>query len=107
VQQTQMGFPQAPTGPQMGQPVYQSMPPPAYAKPHHGPMILTFGILSLLCCVPLGIAAWIMGAMDLNEMNAGRMDRTGFSQTQAGLVCGAIGTVLGTLWFLASLATTP
>ena len=57
-------------------------------------MILIFGILGLLVCGPLGIAAWIMGNNDLKEMAAGTMDPSGRGTTQAGKICGMIATIL-------------
>ncbi|MFA5191591.1 MAG: DUF4190 domain-containing protein [Verrucomicrobiia bacterium] len=63
-------------------------------KPHRGTLILVFGILSLVFCAPLGIAAWIMGNGDLKQMDAGTMDPSGRSNTNAGRICGIIGTVL-------------
>jgi hypothetical protein len=63
-------------------------------KPHRGTMILILGILGLVVCGPLGIAAWIMGAGDLKEMDAGTMDPSGRGATQAGKICGIIATVL-------------
>lgn len=64
-------------------------------KPHRGTLILVFGILSLVVsCFPLGIAAWIMGNGDLKQMDAGTMDPSGRSNTNAGRICGIIGTVL-------------
>jgi|DewCreStandDraft_4_1066084.scaffolds.fasta_scaffold00609_31 serine/threonine-protein kinase len=81
-----------------------AMPPGVFVRPHRGGIILTLGILGLLCCVPLALAAWLMGSSDLNEINAGRMDRAGYGMTQAGMICGIIGTVVGILWFFLSLA---
>ena len=63
-------------------------------KPHRGTLILVLGILGLVVCAPLGIAAWIMGAGDLKEMDAGTMDPSGRGVTQAGKICGIIGTIL-------------
>jgi hypothetical protein len=63
-------------------------------KPHRGTMILVFGILGLVICGPLGIAAWIMGGNDLKEMDAGTMDPAGRGNTQAGKICGIIATIL-------------
>jgi hypothetical protein len=63
-------------------------------KPHRATMILIFGILSLIACAPLGIAAWVMGSGDIKEMDAGRMDPSGRSTTNAGKICGMIGTIL-------------
>lgn len=69
--------------------------------PHRGGLILTFGILSwvgCLVCVALnigfGIAAWVMGRTDLAAMRAGRMDPSGESSTQAGMILGMINVIL-------------
>lgn len=63
-------------------------------KPHRGTLILVFGILSIVFCQPLGIAAWIMGSGDLKQMDAGAMDPSGRSNTNAGRICGIVGTIL-------------
>lgn len=63
-------------------------------KPHRGTLILVLGILGLVLCAPLGIVAWIMGKGDLREMDAGAMDPTGRSLTNAGKICGLIATIL-------------
>jgi predicted Zn finger-like uncharacterized protein len=63
-------------------------------QPHRGPLILTLGILGLVVCIILAPFAWIMGNHDLAEMRSGRMDREGEGQTNAGRICGIIGTVL-------------
>jgi predicted Zn finger-like uncharacterized protein len=66
-----------------------------WRQPHRGTMILVFGILSLVIqCFPLGIAAWVMGNTDLAAMRRGEMDREGEGTTQAGRICGMIGTIL-------------
>jgi hypothetical protein len=41
--------------------------------------------------------SWIMGNNDLQEIRAGRMNREGEGQTNAGRICGIIGTVLNAL----------
>ncbi len=63
-------------------------------QPHRGVLILVFGILSFVVCPFFGIAAWVMGNTDLREMAVGRMDPTGRDLTQAGRVCGIVGTVI-------------
>ena len=82
----------------------RSTPPPPtpssqaeaiHYAPHRGAMILTFGILGIACCFPLGIAAWIMGNNDMQQIEAGMMDPTGKGTTNAGKICGIIGTILG------------
>lgn len=62
--------------------------------PHRGTAILVLGILSLVACGLLGPVAWIMGNTDLAEIRAGRMDRSGEGNTQAGRICGMIATIL-------------
>ena len=80
-------------------------------KPHRGTLILVLGILGLVICGPLGIAAWVMGAGDLKQIDAGTMDPAGRSTTQAGKICGIIATILlilgaiiGVLFFLFGIA---
>jgi len=63
-------------------------------RPHRGTLILVLGILGLVCCVILGIIAWVMGNTDLREMNMGRMDPSGRGLTQAGKICGMISVIL-------------
>lgn len=72
-------------------------------KPHRGTTILVLGILSLVCCGLLGIPAWLMGNADLKEMAAGTMDPTGEGTTNAGKICGIIGTVLAILGALVGI----
>ena len=81
-------------------------PPPAYlpgVAPHRGVLILVFGILSLVLCQILGPFAWIMGKGDLKRIDAGTMDSEGRGLTQAGMICGIIGTVFLALGVLLSL----
>jgi len=73
-------------------------------KPHRGTLILILGILGLVVCGPCGIAAWIMGSGDLKEIDAGTMDPTGRSTTNAGRICGIIATILMILAVLAFIA---
>jgi ferric-dicitrate binding protein FerR (iron transport regulator) len=68
-------------------------------QPHRGSTILVLGILGLVLCVPLGIAAWVMGTSDLAAMSRGEMDRSGEGMTRAGQILGIIATVLAILWF--------
>ena len=63
-------------------------------KPHRGMTILVFGILGLVVCQLLGMAAWVMGNQDLREMDAGWMDSSGRDLTNAGRICGMVATAL-------------
>jgi hypothetical protein len=69
-------------------------------KPHRGVVILIMGILSIVIGyigIILGPISWSMGGKDLQEIEAGRMDPEGRSLTNAGRICGIIGTILGGL----------
>jgi hypothetical protein len=81
-------------------------------KPHRGPIILTFGILSLVVCPLLGFWAWFMGDSDLEEMKRGKMDTGGRDFTNVGRICGMVATglffiqvIIIALFFVMSWAT--
>ncbi len=61
---------------------------------HRGTLILVLGILGIVVCQPVGIAAWVMGNSDLQAMDAGTMDPEGRGMTQAGKILGIISVVL-------------
>src|SRR5213594_4414679 len=63
-------------------------------KSHRGVLILVFGILGLVVCQLFGIAAWVMGNADLEEMSVGRMDPSGKDLTRAGRICGMVACAL-------------
>ena len=67
------------------------------AEPGRGALILTLGIISIVLPVigwiP-GIAAIVMGRSDQQKIRAGSMDRSAADTTQAGWICGIIGTVI-------------
>jgi hypothetical protein len=74
-------------------------------KPHRGTLILILAIASLLFCgFFTGIPAWIMANADLKEMDAGAMDPSGRSTTNAGKVCGIIGTILSAISIVVVIA---
>jgi predicted Zn finger-like uncharacterized protein len=62
-------------------------------QPHRGSLILVLGILGIVACQIFGPVAWLMANNDLAEMRSGRMDPEGEGLTNAGRVCGIIGTV--------------
>lgn len=72
-------------------------------NPDRSAIVLVLGVLSLVVCAPLGIAAWVMGAGDLREMDAGVRVADGRSTTKAGMICGIIGTILFILQIAAVL----
>lgn len=68
-----------------------------------GVMILVLGILSLVCCSPLGIVAWVMGNTALREIDAAPAQYRNRQVVQIGRILGIIGTVLlilSLLWVL-------
>jgi len=79
---------------------------------HRGVLVLTLGVVGLVAAgihvlslvgVPLCLTAWIMGQSDLKRMRNNELDPTGEGLTQAGRICGIIGTCLGLLWWLVGL----
>jgi predicted Zn finger-like uncharacterized protein len=76
-------------------------------EPHRAGFVLTMGVISLavpFACWPLaflgvipGILAWAMGSGDLAKMRRGEMDPDGQGNTQAGWICGIIGTLINAL----------
>lgn len=77
--------------------------PSGYGRPHRGGLVLTFGIVGILCCMPFGIAAWVMGASDLSEIRAGRMDPSGESTTRVGMILGMVSVGFAILWVLVNV----
>lgn len=67
---------------------------PISRKPHRSGTIMALAVIGLFICGPLCIAAWVMGASDLREMDAGIMDESGRSSTSSGRSIGVLGTVL-------------
>jgi len=92
-------------------------------EPHRGGLVLGLGITSaalglfggsgVCCCIifdvlavgglATGIAAWLMGMGDLRKMDQGLLDPDGRGSTQAGYICGIIGTALSGLDLLCSV----
>lgn len=71
----------------------------ANLQPHRGTLILVLGILGIVCCMPVGIAAWVMGNGDLQKMAAGQMDPSGEGTTKAGKICG----IISVIWFCVAM----
>jgi hypothetical protein len=84
-------------------PSQPAVSPGGYQRAHRGGMILTFGIIGVLCCMPLGIAAWVMGASDLAEIRAGRMDPAGMDTTRVGMILGMVSVGIAVLSVLAQV----
>ncbi len=75
--------------------------PPVPASPYpessQATAILVLGILSIVCCFPLGIAALIMGNTEVRAIDEGRRPPENRGTASAGRICGIIGLVLGAL----------
>ncbi len=79
------------------QPPEQSTPQASFQPPlprGNGVLILIFGIIGLVSCMPLGIAAWLMGNNDLQKMRQGFLSRDEEGITQAGRILGIIATII-------------
>ena len=63
-------------------------------RPHRGSSVLVYGILGIVLCQLLAIAAWRMGTDDMREMDIGQMDPSGRELTNAGRILGKVGTVI-------------
>jgi phage FluMu protein Com len=74
--------------------------PGQFGRPHRASLVLTFGIIGILCCMPFGIAAWVMGASDLAEIRAGRMDPSGEGTTRVGMILGMVSVGFAVFWLL-------
>ena len=62
---------------------------------------LVLGILGILCGIlPLGIAAWIMGAKERKAIERGESPQAGMGLATAGWILGIIETVLTILVFI-------
>ena len=90
------GYPPAPA-PGYGQyPNGYSQYPPAYGYDPYaidhpqGTLILVFGILGVVTCMPLGIAAWVMGNKALKEIDAAPGRYRNRSNVNAGRILGMV-----------------
>jgi hypothetical protein len=69
-------------------------------RPHRATLVLVLGIVGIVCCMPAGIVAWVLGHQDLKDMTAGLMDPAGRGMTQAGKILGMISVALAVLAIL-------
>jgi hypothetical protein len=87
-----------------------TVPAQAYPEQSQATTILILGILSLVCCAPLGIAAWIMGNNELRAIDEGRRPPENRGTANAGRICGIIGAaflVIGIIIFASGLVAIP
>jgi hypothetical protein len=71
-------------------------------KQGRGSVILTLGIIGLICCFPLSFVAYFLGRKDMAEMDSGQMDPSTRTLTNVGRVLG----IVGMIWFVISLLIT-
>lgn len=77
----------------------------AYPEDSQATTILVLGILSLICsCLPLGIAAWVMGNRELQAIDSGRRNPDNRGTANAGRIIGIVATVLGLIGFIVLIA---
>jgi hypothetical protein len=77
----------------------------AYPEESQATTILVLGILSLICsCLPLGIAAWVMGNRELQAIDSGRRNPDNRGTANAGRIIGIVATVLGLFGFIVLFA---
>lgn len=78
------------------------LPPVAspYPEASQATLILVLGILSIVCCQPLGIAALIMGNNELRAIDEGRRPPENRGTANAGKICGIIGLALLALFLI-------
>lgn len=74
-----------------------------YPEQSQATTILILGILSIVCCGLLGIAAWIMGNNELKAIDEGRRPPENRGTANAGRICGIIGVVLSLLGLVLAL----
>jgi hypothetical protein len=75
---------------------------PTYVVPHRGGLILVLGILAWAVNCPIFcFMAWVMGASDLREIRAGRMDKGGEGLTRVGMI---LGMIMSLFWIFIGLA---
>ena len=98
---------QPPAQPPPAQPPPAQPPQPAApGDPHRGTLVLVLGILGLIVCPPVAIAAWIMGNRDLAAMDQGRMDASGRGTTNAGRIIGMVAVCLWVLGVIVAIVLT-
>ena len=75
-----------------------------YPEQSQATTILILGILSIVCCGLLGIAAWIMGNNELKGIDEGRRPPENRGTANAGRICGIIGVALTALGLVLALS---
>jgi hypothetical protein len=69
-----------------------------------GTTILTLGIIGIICCMPCGIAAWVMGSGDLKSIDAGQIAESERQLTQVGMILGMVSVALWGIGIIVQIA---
>lgn len=77
-----------------------TVPAQAYPEASQSTTVLVLGILSIVCCGALGIAAWVIGNNEMQAIDEGRRPPQNRSTASIGRVLGMIG--IG-LWLLGAV----
>ena len=75
-----------------------------YPEQSQATTILVLGILSIVCCGLLGIAAWVMGNNELKAIDEGRRPPESRGTANAGRICGIVGVALTALGLVLALS---
>lgn len=75
-----------------------------YPEQSQATTILVLGILSIVCCGLLGIAAWVMGNNELKAIDEGRRPPDNRGTANAGRICGIVGVALSALGLALALS---
>jgi hypothetical protein len=75
-------------------------------KPNRADLVLFLGLISLFCCPPMGLLAWIMGSSDLKGIRGGTVDSSHVGSLKAGWIMGMGGTGLFAFQVLALVLVT-
>jgi hypothetical protein len=66
--------------------------PAAYPEPSQATTALVLGIVGIVCCGPVGIAAWVMANNELQAISSGRRDPVNEGTAKAAKVVGIVAT---------------
>lgn len=75
-----------------------------YPEQSQATTILVLGILSIICCGPVGIAAWVMGNNELRAIEEGRRPAENRGTANAGRICGIVGVALTALGLILTVS---
>ena len=67
---------------------------PGVPQQSNATTVLVLGILSIVVCGVMGPIAWSMGRKELDRISIGEAPQSGYGMTNAGYICGIVGTVL-------------